>query len=95
MSEINKQLLVTLSTLANERAVVLETLTAERIAIMQEIYDQRIETLDRIDTLAQSTINQSTLFAGDVIDKIFWRVLIILALVFLGGIVALKLFKKQ
>jgi hypothetical protein len=94
MSEINKQLLVTLSTLANERAIVLEALTAERVAIMQEIYIQRIETLDRIDTLAQSTINQSTLFAGDVIDKIFWRLLIILGILFIGGIVVLKLFKK-
>jgi hypothetical protein len=95
MVEVNKQLLITLSTLANERAIVLEAITAERIAIMQEIYQQRIETLDRIDTLAQNTINQSTLFAGDVIDKIFWRVLIILALVFVGGIVALKFIKKS
>jgi hypothetical protein len=95
MADVNKQLLITLSTLANERAIVLDALTAERVAIMQEIYQQRIETLDRIDTLAQSTINQSTLFAGDVIDKIFWRVLIILGVVFIGGIVALKFIKKQ
>ena len=94
MAEVNKQLLITLSTLANERAIVLEALTAERVAIMQEIYNQRIETLDRIDTLAQSTINQSTLFAGDIIDKIFWRVLIILGVVLIGGIVALKMYKK-
>ena len=93
-SELNKQLLVTLSTVQNERAIVLEALTAERIAIMQEIYQQRVETLDRIDTLAQSTINQSTLFASDVIDKIFWRLLIILAVVFVGGIVAIKFYKK-
>lgn len=95
LAEVNRQLLITLSTLANERAIVLEALTAERIAIMQEIYQQRIETLDRIDTLAQSTINQSTLFASDVIDKLFWRVLIILALVFVGGIIALKFIQKQ
>ena len=93
-SELNKQLLVTLSTVQNERAIVLEALTAERIAIMQEIYQQRVETLDRIDTLAQSTINQSTLFASDVIDKIFWRVIIILGVVFIGGIVAIKFYKK-
>jgi hypothetical protein len=95
MSDVNKQLLLTLSTVQGERAIVLDALTAERVAIMQEIYQQRIETLDRIDSLAQNTINQSTLFAGDVIDKIFWRVLIILALVFVGGIVALKFMKKQ
>jgi len=94
MAEVNRQLLITLSTLANERAIVLDALTAERVAIMEEIYNQRIETLDRIDTLAQSTINQSTLFAADVIDKIFWRVLIILGVVFIGGIVALKIYKK-
>jgi hypothetical protein len=94
LAEVNRQLLVTLSTLSNERAIVLEALTAERIAIMQEIYQQRIETLDRIDTLAHTTINQSTLFASDVIDKLFWRVLIILGVVFIGGIVVLKFYKK-
>lgn len=94
-SELNKQLLVTLSTLQNERAIVLEALTAERKAVMQEVYQQRIETLDRIDSLAQNTISQSTLFVGDVIDKIFWRVLIILGIIFIGGIVALKFIKKQ
>jgi 3-methyladenine DNA glycosylase AlkD len=95
LAEVNRQLLVTLSTLSNERAIVLEALTAERVAIMQEIYNQRIETLDRIDTLAYTTINQSTLFASDVIDKLFWRVLIILALVFVGGLVAIKFMKKR
>ena len=95
LAEVNRQLLVTLATLSNERAIVLEALTAERLAIMQEIYNQRIETLDRIDTLAQNTINQSSLFAGDAIDKIFWRALIILALVFVGGIVVIKFMKKQ
>ncbi|MBT8379026.1 MAG: hypothetical protein KJN64_07340 [Ignavibacteria bacterium] len=95
MAEVNKQLLITLSTLANERAIVLDAITAERVAIMQDIYQQRIETLDRIDTLAQSTINQSTLFAGDVIDKIFWRLLIVLGIVFIGGIIAIKLYRRK
>ncbi len=94
LADLNKQLIIALSTLSNERAIVLEAMTVGRVAIMKEIYQQRVETLDRIDKLAQNTLNQSSIFASDVIDKIFWRVLIILVVVFVGGVVTIRLLKK-
>jgi hypothetical protein len=66
----------------------------ERIAILETIHDERTESLDRIEEIASKTIIQSSLFAADIIDKIFWRVLIILAVVFIGGLVTIRLYKK-
>jgi hypothetical protein len=92
--EMDKQRLETLEIISKERMAVLEAVTMERIAIMETIHNERIESLDRIEEIASKTINQSSLFAADVIDNIFWRVLIILAVVFIGGIVTIRFFKK-
>jgi hypothetical protein len=92
--EMDKQRLETLEMISKERMEVLEAVTEERIAIMETIHNERTESLDRIEEIASKTINQSSLFAADVIDKIFWRVLIILAIVFVGGIVTIRLYKK-
>ena len=92
--ELNKQRLETLQLISRERMALFDFVTNERMAIMEQIHTERTESLDRIDEIASKTINQSSLFAGDIIDKIFWRVLIILALIFVGGIVTIKLFKK-
>jgi hypothetical protein len=86
--EIDKQRLETLEMISQERMAVLEAVTMERIALMET------ESLDRIEEIASKTINQSSLFAADVIDKIFWRVLIILAVVFIGGVVTIRLYRK-
>jgi len=92
--EIDKQRLETLQMISQERIAVLEAVTAERIAIMEQIHTERTESFDRIEEIASNTINQSSLFAADVIDKIFWRVLIILAVVFVGGIITIRLYRK-
>jgi hypothetical protein len=92
--ELNKQRLETLQLISQERMALFDFVTNERMAILEQIHTERTESLDRIEEIAGKTLNQSSLFAGDIIDKIFWRVLIILALVFVGGIVTIKLFKK-
>jgi hypothetical protein len=92
--ELDKQRLQTLELISQERIAILEAITAERIAIMEQIHDERTESLDRIEEITSKTVNQSSLFASDVIDKIFWRVLIILAVVFIGGIIVVRLMKK-
>jgi len=92
--ELNKQRLETLQLISQERMAVLETITQERIEIMKQIHTERTESLDRIEEIVSKTVNQSSLFAADVIDKIFWRVLIILAIVFIGGVLAIKILKK-
>lgn len=92
--EMDKQRLETLGMISQERIAILEAVTMERIAILEQIHNERTESLDRIEEITSKTINQSSLFAADVIDKIFWRVLIILAVVFVGGVVTIRLYKK-
>ena len=92
--EIDRQLLFTLSTLSNERKILVDEIRSERSIVLKDIFQQRIETLDRIEKLTEKTINQSSFIADDLIDKIFIRVLILLAIVFIGGIVVIKVFKK-
>jgi hypothetical protein len=92
--EMDKQRLETLNMISQERIAILEAVTMERIAIIEQIHNERTESLDRIEEITNKTINQSSLFAADIIDKIFWRVLIILAVVFIGGLVTIRLYKK-
>lgn len=93
-AEINRQRALTLSALANERAILIEAISAERAAILKDINQQREETLEKFDELAERTISKSSILAGDLIDKIFFRTLILLLIVFVGGVVALKIIKK-
>jgi hypothetical protein len=93
--EINRQLAFTLSTLANERRILFDKMMDERMIVLKDLYQQRIETLERIDKLAEISINQSSLIATDLIDKIFLRLVILLAVVYLVGIVTLKVMRKK
>lgn len=93
--EINRQLSFTLSTLVNERKILVEKIMDERMIVLKDLYQQRIETLERIDKLANKTINQSSLIATDLIDKIFLRLVILLAVAYIVGIVTLKLIRKK
>jgi hypothetical protein len=91
---LNHQLLIALSKMSEEREIILKNITDERIAVLENIYQQRIETLDRIDSLASKTVTQSSVFANDIVDKIFWRLIIILGIGFIGWIVAIKFIRK-
>jgi len=93
--ELHKELLITLSTLKEERSIILDEINTERINVMKDIYQQRIETLDRIDKLAERTINQSSIVAEDLVDKIFIRLLVLLAVILIGGLIAFRLVKKS
>ncbi|MFI5237202.1 MAG: hypothetical protein ACHQLA_04630 [Ignavibacteriales bacterium] len=91
--EINWQLSFMLSTLTNERKILVDKIMEERMIVLNDLYQQRIETLERIDSLAEKTINQSSLIATDVVDELFIRALILLALIFAGLIILIKVFK--
>jgi hypothetical protein len=93
-TEINRQLLLTLTTLANERKILIDEMRNERLEVLKDINKQRFESLDRIEKLADKSINQSAIIADDLVDKIFFRSLILLMIIFVGGIVTLKFFRK-
>lgn len=92
--EIHKQLLLTLTTLEQERAIVLNEIRNERIAVMLDINQQRIETLKKMDELVEKSINQSSVVAGGLVDKIFIRAVILLLLIVIAGFFAIKLIKR-
>ncbi len=94
LDNVNYQRLATLKALTEERIAVMESLKLERIAILEDINRERNETLDRLEKISYMAVNKTTIFAADIIDKIFWRVLIILAVFFVGGIVTIRLLKK-
>lgn len=93
--EINKQLVYTLSTLINERKILVDKIMDERMIVLKDLYQQRIETLERIDKLADNSLNQSSLIATDLIDKIFLRLFILLVIIYIVGIVTIKLMRKK
>ena len=93
--EIDRQLLYTLSILSNERAIIIAEMRKERAVILEEINQQRNETLERVEKLAEKTVNQSSILAGDLIDKIFFRTMILLLIILAGGFLILKKFKKS
>ncbi len=94
LDNINYQRLSTLKALTEERIAVMESIKLERIAILEDINRERNETLDRLEKISNKAVNKTTIFAADIIDKIFWRLLIILAVVFVGGVVTIRLLKK-
>jgi hypothetical protein len=93
--EINRQLSFTLSTLINERRILVDKIMEERMIVLKDLYQQRIETLEKIDKLADKTISQSSLIATDLIDKIFFRLLILLAIIYIVMILTLKFMRKK
>ena len=95
LAEMDKQRLETLGMISQERIAILEAVTMERIAIMNEINRERSETLDRLDEITEKTFNRSTIFASDTIDKLFWRIIILLGVIFIGGFFLLTYHKKK
>ena len=94
LDNINYQRLATLEALTDERIAVMESIKLERIAILEDINRERNETLDRLEEISYAAVNGTTIFATDIIDKIFWRALILLAVVFIGGIVTIRFYRK-
>ena len=93
--EINRQLAYTLTTLINERMILVDKIMDERMIVLKDLYQQRIETLEKIDKLADKTMNQSSVIAIDVIDKIFLRLFVLLVIIYVVGVVTIKLMRKK
>ncbi|MHA2099118.1 MAG: hypothetical protein ACW99A_10550 [Candidatus Kariarchaeaceae archaeon] len=94
INNINNQRIATLQAVTQERIALLEAITAERIAILEDINTKRDETLNRLAEMTNDVMSKSSFFATDIIDTIFWRILILLAIIFLG-LLTLIYFKKE
>jgi len=94
LDNINNQRLATLQAIRQERIAILEAITSERIAILEDINTKRDETLDKLEEMTKKIMNRSSLFAVDIIDTIFWRTLILFAIIFVGLVLLIRI-KKQ
>jgi hypothetical protein len=93
LDNINNQRLSTLQAVTQERIAILEAITVERIAILNDINTKRDETLHKLEEMTTKIMNRSSLFAVDIIDTIFWRVLILSAIIFVGLILLIRIKK--
>jgi hypothetical protein len=76
LREVDRQRLETLDALTAERLAVMERLTAERLAVMEELA-----------AITAGTVGQVPSAFDEVVDYAFKRALVLLALIFVGGLV--------
>ena len=79
---------------SRERIAILEAITTERIAILEDINRKKDETIEKLEDITNNVMNRSSFFVADIIDTIFWRTLILCAIIFVGLILLIRI-KKQ
>jgi hypothetical protein len=94
LNNINNQRIATLQAVSQERIAILEAITAERIAILEDINKKRDKTLEILVEMTNDVMSKSSFFATDIIDTIFWRTLILMAIIFVGLVLLIRI-KKQ
>jgi hypothetical protein len=80
-------LLASLREVNRQRLETLEALTAERIAVMEQVGNELIAMMDQAVAIADSTLRRAPVAAGEVVDYAFRRALVLLALIFVGGLI--------
>ncbi len=80
-------LLASLREVNRQRIETLEALTAERIAVMEQVGNELIAMMDQAVAIADSTLRRAPVAAGEVVDYAFRRALVLLALIFVGGLI--------
>lgn len=94
-AELNKQLLLTLNTLKEERKIIFSYVDSERIATLEDINKQRLASFDKLENITKGTIIQSSLIADDIVDKIFIRLLILSLILVIGLIIFGRIWKAK
>ncbi len=80
-------LLASLREVNRQRLETLEALTAERIAVMEQVGNELIAMMDQVAAIADSTLRRAPVAADEVVDYAFRRALVLLALIFVGGLI--------
>lgn len=94
-AEINKQLLITLNTIKEERKLILSYVDSARIVSLENINKQRLESFDKVEKITKGAIIQSSLIADDIVDKIFIRLLILVLLFIIGIFIFGRVWKTK
>ncbi|MCK5411323.1 MAG: hypothetical protein KAJ67_04465 [Gemmatimonadetes bacterium] len=84
---LSDELLALLREVSRQRLETLEALTAERIAVMEQVGNELIAMMDQVAAIADSTLRRAPVAAAEVVDYAFRRALVLLALIFVGGLI--------
>jgi len=86
---IRNERIAVLDAVANERAILLETLQAERKAMQEYMSQERSAAMTDMKGISHDMLDQTVPVGKELIDYIFWKVLIIVAVLgifFMGGL---------
>lgn len=83
-----------LKDLQAEREIILSSLSNERELVLTEIDKQRLETIIQLEKLITLTMNNATLQAEDIVDYIFFRVVILLTIIYFIALITYRYYIK-
>ena len=81
--------------ISNERKILLDQLVVERKAMMSLISEERHAALDHIESIAGNTTAYSFDRIDDIVDRLFFRALILVAIIAMGLVLAVVVYKKM
>jgi len=105
LKDIDRQRRESLELLVSERKAVIEQLIKERMEIVNVIANERLRVLEQLKSereivmeelgaISTNTVLQSGAEIERIVDKVFWRTVILLALIGIFIIIAIIVYKK-
>jgi hypothetical protein len=82
LQSVDRQRVETLDRLLAEREIILETLQIEVEKSLSAVRQERIEALAKLEELSQRTLETSAQTADRLIDRMFWRALVLILIGF-------------
>jgi hypothetical protein len=74
---------------------LIDQLVVERKAMISLISAERSAALDHIESIAENTTAYSFDRVDDIVDRLFFRVLILAAIIAVGLVLAVVVYKKM
>src|SRR4029077_19921297 len=86
LAAIEQQRIALSAYASSERQAISDTIAPERRAAFEALSLERLAALKEVDAISKRSIDAATERAHSVVDYVFWRVLVLVAL---GAVVAL------
>ncbi len=93
---VNLEVAASLREVDRQRIATLDALTGERIAVMEGLSGERVAVMADLAAIAEGTLGGMPVPASleEVVDHAFRRALVLLALMFIGGLVFAVLLRR-
>jgi len=86
---------VILEQISSEREIVIEQLVEERKALENLIREERQASFDQIQAIVEDTTYYSFDRVDDIVDRLFFRLLILAVIIAVGLVLAVVVYKKM